>query len=112
MPVYSSGLFNINISYKTSKLCNRFAWVVKDMNVVLDEAEAAEKPTKEDTVGEVRRLSCGETALLAALQEGRRRTGRFLTVHKRRRRRLTTRALHDLPALLDDLQHGNVQVMY
>ncbi|XP_066905284.1 uncharacterized protein [Halyomorpha halys] len=69
-----------------------------------DEEEAAEEPPRDER----RRLSCGEEALVNGLDE-RRRTGRFLTVHKRRRRRLTTRALHEQPALLDDLQHGNVQ---
>lgn len=39
-------------------------------------------------------------------------TGRFLTMHKRRRKKLTTRSLSpDLaPALLDDIHHGLVQV--
>jgi hypothetical protein len=37
-------------------------------------------------------------------------TGRFLTMHKRRRKRLTTRSLTQEPALLDDIHHGQVQV--
>ncbi|XP_054273883.1 high affinity cAMP-specific 3',5'-cyclic phosphodiesterase 7A-like isoform X3 [Macrosteles quadrilineatus] len=38
--------------------------------------------------------------------------GRFLTMHKRRRKRLTTRSLsQDTPALLDDIHHGVVQCM-
>lgn len=37
-------------------------------------------------------------------------TGRFLTMHKRRRKRLVTRSLDQDPALLDDIFHGQVQV--
>jgi len=37
-------------------------------------------------------------------------TGRFLTMHKRRRKRLTTRSLAQEPGLLDDIHHGQVQV--
>lgn len=37
-------------------------------------------------------------------------SGRFLTMHKRRRKKLATRSLvHDL-AILDDIHHGQVQV--
>nr|CAH7759497.1 unnamed protein product [Callosobruchus chinensis] len=37
-------------------------------------------------------------------------TGRFLTMHKRRRKKLATRCLHhEHQALLDDVQHGLVQ---
>ncbi|XP_052129533.1 uncharacterized protein LOC113204894 isoform X3 [Frankliniella occidentalis] len=36
-------------------------------------------------------------------------TGRFLTMHKRRRRRPTTRGLQHHPALLDDIHHGLVK---
>ncbi|XP_014209090.1 uncharacterized protein LOC106639820 isoform X2 [Copidosoma floridanum] len=36
-------------------------------------------------------------------------TGRFLTMHKRRRKRLVTRSLDQDPALLDDVSHGQVQ---
>lgn len=36
-------------------------------------------------------------------------TGRFLTMHKRRRKKLTTRSLID-HAILDDIHHGQVQV--
>lgn len=36
-------------------------------------------------------------------------TGRFLTMHKRRRKKLTTRSLVD-HAILDDIHHGQVQV--
>ena len=41
-------------------------------------------------------------------------TGRFLTMHKRRRKKLTTRSLstEQAPALLDDIHHGLVQVSY
>ena len=37
-------------------------------------------------------------------------TGRFLTMHKRRRKRLITRSLTQNHALLDDIHHGQVQV--
>ncbi|KAI5701050.1 hypothetical protein M8J75_005645 [Diaphorina citri] len=37
------------------------------------------------------------------------KTGRFLTMHKRRRKRLTTRSLSQDPALLDDIHHGQVE---
>lgn len=37
-------------------------------------------------------------------------TGRFLTIHKRRRKRLTTRSLAQDHAILDDIFHGQVQV--
>lgn len=36
-------------------------------------------------------------------------TGRFLTMHKRRRKKLTTRGLLQDPAILDDVLHGQVQ---
>lgn len=36
-------------------------------------------------------------------------TGRFLTMHKRRKKRLITRSLCQEAALLDDLQLGQVQ---
>ncbi|XP_034946298.1 uncharacterized protein [Chelonus insularis] len=38
-----------------------------------------------------------------------RHTGRFLTMHKRRRKKLTTRSLSQEPGLLDDIFHGQVQ---
>lgn len=46
------------------------------------------------------------------LEHPRRRfacTGRFLTMHKRRRKKLTTRALIQDTAILDDIHHGQVQ---
>lgn len=36
-------------------------------------------------------------------------TGRFLTMHKRRRKKLTTRGLVQDTAILDDVLHGQVQ---
>uniref|UniRef100_A0A146LRM7 Phosphodiesterase n=1 Tax=Lygus hesperus TaxID=30085 RepID=A0A146LRM7_LYGHE len=56
-----------------------------------------------------RRLSDGEIMLVEGLEDKGARNGRFLTLHKRRRRRLSTRGLHECPALLDDLHHGNVK---
>lgn len=35
--------------------------------------------------------------------------GRFLTMHKRRRKKLTTRSLVQDVAILDDIHHGQVQ---
>ena len=46
------------------------------------------------------------------LENPRRRhacTGRFLTMHKRRRKKLTTRGLVQDTAILDDVLHGQVQ---
>jgi len=37
-------------------------------------------------------------------------TGRFLTMHRRHRKRLTTCSLTQEPGLLDDIHHGQVQV--
>lgn len=37
-------------------------------------------------------------------------SGRFLTMHKRRRKKLTTRSLNQDIAILDDIHHGQVQV--
>nr|CAD7573159.1 unnamed protein product [Timema californicum] len=59
-----------------------------------------------------RRLSDSDWLLLETLDTSCQRplqTGRFLTMHKRRRKRLTTRSLSQEPALLDDIQHGQVQ---
>lgn len=39
-------------------------------------------------------------------------TGRFMTMHKRRKKRLLTRSLYQEMALLDDLQPGQVQVSF
>ncbi|XP_045464276.1 uncharacterized protein LOC123673705 isoform X1 [Harmonia axyridis] len=40
-----------------------------------------------------------------------RSSGRFLTMHKRRRKKLTTRSLYQDYAILDDIHHGLVQKM-
>ncbi|XP_044748639.1 uncharacterized protein LOC123309533 isoform X2 [Coccinella septempunctata] len=40
-----------------------------------------------------------------------RSSGRFLTMHKRRRKKLTTRSLYQDHAILDDIHHGLVQRM-
>lgn len=60
-----------------------------------------------------RRLSDADRLLLETMETGRdrvRHTGRFLTMHKRRRKRLTTRSLNQEPGILDDIFHGQVQV--
>ncbi|XP_055376743.1 uncharacterized protein LOC129608962 [Condylostylus longicornis] len=65
-----------------------------------------------------RRVSESDRPLLEALldeekhENARRRhlsNGRFLTMHKRRRKKLTTRSLNQDPAILDDVLHGQVQ---
>ncbi|XP_076634062.1 uncharacterized protein LOC143348100 isoform X2 [Colletes latitarsis] len=59
-----------------------------------------------------RRLSEADRILLESLDIGRSRprpTGRFLTMHKRRRKRITTKSLTQEPGLLDDIFHGVVQ---
>nr|XP_034190050.1 uncharacterized protein LOC117608685 isoform X2 [Osmia lignaria] len=59
-----------------------------------------------------RRLSEVDRVLLESLDIGHSRprpTGRFLTMHKRRRKRLTTRSLTQEPGILDDIFHGLVQ---
>ncbi|XP_075230005.1 uncharacterized protein LOC142329369 isoform X2 [Lycorma delicatula] len=66
-------------------------------------------PESLGTAAERRELSESDWVLLESLED-RPRTGRFLTMHKRRRKRLTTRCLsQDSPALLDDIHHGLVQ---
>lgn len=65
------------------------------------------------TTTTIRRLSDADRLLIEALETGRERsrhTGRFLTMHKRRRKRLTTRSLSQDPGILDDILHGQVQV--
>lgn len=37
-------------------------------------------------------------------------SGKFLTMHKRRRKKLATRSLSEDHAILDDIHHGQVQV--
>ncbi|GLG93651.1 cAMP-specific 3',5'-cyclic phosphodiesterase [Gryllus bimaculatus] len=59
-----------------------------------------------------RKLSDSDWLLLETLDKRCQRplyTRRFLTMHKRRRKKLTTRLLTLEPALLDDIQHGQVQ---
>lgn len=60
-------------------------------------------------------LTDSEVTLLEKMvvrQQDTAQTGRFLTMHKRRRKKLTTRSLstEQAPALLDDVHHGVVQV--
>ncbi|XP_043216443.1 uncharacterized protein LOC122378877 isoform X1 [Amphibalanus amphitrite] len=59
-------------------------------------------------------VSDGDRLLLSTLDTRRTRplhTGRFLTLHKRRRKRLCTRQLAQHRALLDDVYHGPVQLV-
>ncbi|KZC07932.1 hypothetical protein WN55_10078 [Dufourea novaeangliae] len=71
--------------------------------------EVHDEPTRETAF---RRLSEVDRILLESLDIGHSRprpTGRFLTMHKRRRKRLTTRSLTQEPGILDDIFHGLVQ---
>ncbi|XP_076665055.1 uncharacterized protein LOC143367298 isoform X3 [Andrena cerasifolii] len=71
--------------------------------------EVHDEPTTETAF---RRLSKVDRILLESLDIGHSRprpTGRFLTMHKRRRKRLTTRSLTQEPGILDDVFHGLVQ---
>ncbi|XP_077282259.1 uncharacterized protein LOC143908466 isoform X2 [Temnothorax americanus] len=59
-----------------------------------------------------RRLSDAEQILLESLDIDRyrpRHIGRFLTIHKRRCKKLITRSLNQEPGILDDIFHGLVQ---
>lgn len=63
----------------------------------------------------LRHLSDADRILLENLDINQcrpRQTGRFLTVHKRRRKKLITRSLSQEPGILDDIFHGLVQVIY
>ncbi|XP_053984430.1 uncharacterized protein LOC128879363 isoform X2 [Hylaeus volcanicus] len=71
--------------------------------------EVHDEPPRETAF---RRLSEADRILLESLDIGRSRhrpTGRFLTMHKRRRKRLTTKSLTQEPGILDDIFHGLVQ---
>lgn len=73
-----------------------------------------DSPTDDRCRRRSRLLSEGEVVLLESVAHHSKRlpNGRFLTMHKRRRKKLTTRSLsnENAPALLDDIQHGQVQV--
>ncbi|TGZ49519.1 Phosphodiesterase [Temnothorax longispinosus] len=65
------------------------------------------------TEASFRRLSDAEQRLLESLDIDRyrpRHIGRFLTIHKRRRKKLITRSLTQEPGILDDIFHGLVQL--
>lgn len=53
------------------------------------------------------------TNVATAQQQSKRHTctGRFLTMHKRRRKKLNTRGFATVPAILDDILHGHVRHM-
>lgn len=72
-------------------------------------------PTYDRRRFECKKLTESEALLIDTMEIHARNgvlTGRFLTMHKRRRKKLTTRSLSpDLaPALLDDVHHGLVKV--
>lgn len=73
-----------------------------------------DSPTDDRCRRRSRLLSEGEVVLLESVAHHGKRlpNGRFLTMHKRRRKKLTTRSLsnENAPALLDDIHHGQVQV--
>ncbi|XP_025422331.1 high affinity cAMP-specific 3',5'-cyclic phosphodiesterase 7A-like isoform X3 [Sipha flava] len=72
-----------------------------------------DSPTDDRCRRRSRLLSEGEVVLLESVAHSGKRlpNGRFLTMHKRRRKKLTTRSLsnENAPALLDDIHHGQVQ---
>ncbi|XP_025206137.1 high affinity cAMP-specific 3',5'-cyclic phosphodiesterase 7A-like isoform X4 [Melanaphis sacchari] len=72
-----------------------------------------DSPTDDRCRRRSRLLSEGEVVLLESVAHHGKRlpNGRFLTMHKRRRKKLTTRSLsnENAPALLDDIHHGQVQ---
>ncbi|XP_003240958.1 cAMP-specific 3',5'-cyclic phosphodiesterase 4A isoform X7 [Acyrthosiphon pisum] len=72
-----------------------------------------DSPTDDRCRRRSRMLSEGEVVLLESVAHHSKRlpNGRFLTMHKRRRKKLTTRSLsnENAPALLDDIHHGQVQ---
>ncbi|XP_066590278.1 uncharacterized protein [Prorops nasuta] len=71
------------------------------------------KDTKTDAIiVKTRRLSDVDRTLINCLDTGEfrpRHAGRFLTMHRRRRKRLVTRLLNQEPAILDDIFHGLAQ---
>lgn len=75
---------------------------------------ADDSPTDDRCRRRSRLLSEGEVVLLESVAHHGKRlpNGRFLTMHKRRRKKLTTRSLSNdtAPALLDDIHHGQVRV--
>ncbi|XP_050432949.1 high affinity cAMP-specific 3',5'-cyclic phosphodiesterase 7A-like isoform X2 [Adelges cooleyi] len=72
-----------------------------------------DSPTDDRCRRRSRLLSEGEVVLLESVAHYGKRlpNGRFLTMHKRRRKKLTTRSLSNdtAPALLDDIHHGQVR---
>ncbi|XP_058801305.1 uncharacterized protein LOC131670027 isoform X2 [Phymastichus coffea] len=79
-----------------------------------DDEEEEEEEEEEDVeiLSPDNQLSELERFLLSQLdvtQYRPKHVGRFLTMHKRRRKRLVTRSLAQQPALLDDVLHGQVQ---
>ncbi|XP_046738000.1 uncharacterized protein LOC124406594 isoform X5 [Diprion similis] len=80
----------------------------------LSPSPAAPVTHRGSTTSTFRRLSDVDKLLLEAMDTSRERTrhtGRFLTMHKRRRKRLTTRALNQHQGILDDIFHGQVQCL-
>ncbi|XP_051174345.1 uncharacterized protein LOC127290025 isoform X2 [Leptopilina boulardi] len=70
-----------------------------------------EKSTQDETDSIFRRLSNESRSLLENLNVSKdrpRHAGRFLTMHKRRRKRLITKSLNQDSGILDDIFHGQV----
>ncbi|XP_063983222.1 uncharacterized protein LOC135165656 isoform X4 [Diachasmimorpha longicaudata] len=79
---------------------------------VLPPVQSAPEAVEEVETDVTRRFSTTERLLIDSLDIGedrKKHTGRFLTMYKRRRKRLTTRSLNQEPGLLDDIFHGQVQ---
>ncbi|XP_015117340.1 uncharacterized protein LOC107041345 isoform X2 [Diachasma alloeum] len=79
---------------------------------VLPPVQSSPEAAEEVEMDVPRRFSETERLLIDSLdidEDRTKHTGRFLTMHKRRRKRLTTRSLSQDPGLLDDIFHGQVQ---
>ena len=78
-----------------------------------DESSSTPKSKRNDHGSFSNKLDMQDLPLIAKMEVSQYRpkhTGRFLTMHKRRRKRLVTRSLAQDPGLLDDVTHGQVQV--
>jgi len=91
-----------------------YIYICFNITVVFGCSFPDDSPTDDRCRRRSRLLSEGEVVLLESVAHHGKRlpNGRFLTMHKRRRKKLTTRSLsnENAPALLDDIHHGQVQV--
>ena len=85
--------------------------------VIIDDQSDTASILRQDVQTMSKPLTDSELTLIKTMvirQPDTLQTGRFLTMHKRRRKKLTTRSLSTdrAPALLDDVHHGLVQVSH